>query len=214
MRVLIVGASGNVGGHTVDHALKAGHHVFAAARSPGDVEGDDARLEKVEVDVLKPETLAAAVQEMDAVILTFGAPLNSDTILHIPELCAKGTRNVITAMRGAGVERLICMTAIGAGDSEGHGRFIFRNVIEPVLLGRIMEDRTRQEEIVRASDLNEWVIIRPTELSDREEQPIRVIEDVEAEDDPTTIARADVGRFLVSQLDDRTYHRKTILITN
>ncbi len=214
MRVLIVGASGNVGGHTVHHALEAGHEVSAGAREPEKVQSDDPKLRRVETDVMKPDTLRAAIEGQDAVILTFGAPLTRQTILHAPTLCADGTANVIAAMKAAGVPRLIAMTAIGAGDSAGHGRFVFRRIIEPVLLGRIMEDRTRQEEIVRASGLPEWVIVRPTELADRETAPIRVIEDLEAEPEPTTIAREDVGRFLIARVDGREHDGRTLLITN
>ncbi|WP_229642751.1 hypothetical protein [Waterburya agarophytonicola] len=36
---------------------------------------------------------------------------------------------------------LICMTGIGAGDSRGHGRFIFDNLILPILLRRIYDDK-------------------------------------------------------------------------
>ncbi len=51
MRILIIGASGNVGGHTVDHAPKSGHGVSAGARDPSKVQGDDPKLRKVEAGV-------------------------------------------------------------------------------------------------------------------------------------------------------------------
>lgn len=77
-----------------------------------------------------------------------------------------------------------------------------------------MKDRTEQEEVVRTSGLPAWVIVRPTELSDDNSAPVRIIEDLDSESEPTTIAREDVGKILVSLLDDQQYDGKTITITN
>jgi hypothetical protein len=83
------------------------------------------------------------------VVLTFGASLTRQTILHKPDLCERGTRVATEAMRRHGVHRLVGMAAIG--DSAGHGRFVFRAVIDPILLDRSMQDRRLQEEMVRSS---------------------------------------------------------------
>ncbi len=152
--------------------------------------------------------------EHDAVVLTFGAPLNKDTILHRPTLCEDGTRIVVGAMHAHGVPRLVCMTSLGAGDSDGHGRFAFRNLVEPVLLGRIMLDRTAQEAVVRGSGLGQWVIVRPAELSDGESAPVRLVEDLEREAEPATISRADVAATLVALLDDTSHDGRAIVATS
>ncbi|QCW99454.1 SDR family oxidoreductase [Aggregatimonas sangjinii] len=214
MNVLIIGATGNVGQHTVDYALKNGHTVTAFGRSVEKIENLNPNLTIYKGDVTKLEDVQNAMQHQDVAILTFGAPLNKDTLFNVPDLCEKGTLITVEAMKGANVPRLICMTAIGAGDSKGHGRFIFRNIIEPVLLGRIMEDRTRQEEIVRNSQLPEWSIIRPTELSNDESSEVRFIKDLENEKEPETISRKDVGRVLANLITDKRYDKQTILITN
>ena len=214
MKVLIIGATGHVGGFTLKAALEAGHEVTAFGRSIDHIEEESPRLTKFKGDAMEAADLARAVPGHDAVILTHGAPLNADTLLHQPELMEESTKLIVATMQAAGVPRLVCMTSIGAGDSAGHGRFVFRNVIEPVLLGRIMKDRTAQEEVVKAAGLPEWVIVRPTELSDDPSSAVRIITDLEAETDPTTIAREDVGRTLVRMLTDKQYDGKAITITN
>ena len=214
MNVLIVGATGRVGGQTLSYALRANHPVTAFGRSIENINTQHENLSVVKGDVLQTGDVDQAMRGQDVVILTFGAPLTADTLLHQPSLTEEGTRHVIAAMKREGVPRLICMTALRAGNSEGHGRFMFRNFIEPVLLGRIMKDRTEQEELVRTSGLPEWMIVRPTELSDDKTAPVRVIEDLESEPEPTTISRQDVGRILVSMIADKRYDGKTIVITN
>lgn len=214
MNVLIIGATGKVGRNTVYYALNANHKVTAFGRSIDKIDTEHDDLTKLRGDVLNADDVEKAMAGMDVVILTFGAPVNKDTLFSVPDLCEKGTQIVIDKMYTTGVNRLVCMTAIGAGNSKGHGRFIFRNIIEPVLLGRIMEDRTNQEEVVKASSLNEWVIVRPTELDDSESKEVRIIENLDSEKEPETISRVDVGRMLVDFITLKKYDGKAILITN
>src|SRR6266513_1339210 len=67
-------------------------------------------------------------------------------------------------MEEAQVKRLICVTGFGAGDSRGHGGFLY-SVAFHLLLGRVYDDKDVQERIVRNSKLD-WVIVRPVILTD------------------------------------------------
>ena len=212
MRVLVCGATGNIGRITVDKALKAGHEVTAFARSPEKLEVEE-NLYKAQGDVMDADSVAAAMANQEAVLATFGAPPNWQNITSVPDLCTIGTRHIIDAMKQHGVKRLICMTGIGAGDSKGHGRFVFDNLILPIMLGRIYVDKNRQEHEVMQSNLD-WIVVRPTELSDDPERgEYRILTDLEGEK-AKTISRADVADFLVQQIESDRYLHQTPLITN
>lgn len=213
MRILIIGAAGHVGRLTVDHALAAGHAVSAFARSHPN-SATRKGLTHITGDVMVAADVEAAVPGHDAVILTFGVPLSQDSVLHQPSLCESGTRHVVTALSRGGSGRLICMTSLGAGNSAHHGRFVFRNVIAPLLLGRILRDRTAQEEVVQKSGLQNWVIVRPTELADGDIAPVRTIRDLDNEPEPTTITRASVARTLVDLISKQSFDRSAVTITN
>jgi hypothetical protein len=45
-------------------------------------------------------------------------------------------------MRRQGIRRLICITGIGAGDSKGHGGFLYDRLFNPLLLKTIYADKT------------------------------------------------------------------------
>ena len=214
MKTIVIGATGHVGQLTVASLLKAGHEVTAFGRSIEKITRRDPRLTIVKGDVMKADDVTGVVPGHDAVLLTFGAPLTRENFLHEPDLCRVGTANVIAAMSKSGVRRLIAMTSLGAGDSAGHGSFMFRTIIKPVLLGRIMKDRTAQEELIRASDVPEWVIVRPTELADGDEKPVRLIEDLDHGLEPTTVTRASVGSTLAALMTDKRYDRRAIVMTN
>lgn len=212
MRVLIVGATGNVGRITIDKALEAGHHVTAFARSAEKIALNDERLQKFQGDVMNAASVETAMAEQEAVITVFGAPVNWSTLINVPNLCTVGTKNIIKAMSNYGIKRLVCMTGIGAGDSRGHGRSIFSNFIYPVLLGRIYEDKNRQEKEVMASNLD-WIIVRPTEFTnDSSSGDYRIITKLDGKR-AETISRADVADFLVKQVDSDRYLHQTPLIT-
>lgn len=212
MRVLICGATGNVGRLTVDKALKVGHEVTAFARSPEKLDERE-NLHKAQGDVMDAASVEAAMEGQEAVVIVFGTPVNWFTLTSVPDLCTTGTLNIMSAMKEHGVKRLVCMTAIGVGDSKGHGRFVFDNLILPIMLGRIYVDKNRQEREVMQSNLD-WTIVRPTELTNESESGnYRVLLDLEGKK-AKTIPRANVADFLVQQIDSERYLHQTPLITN
>lgn len=61
-------------------------------------------------------------------------------------------------MERHGVKRLICITGLGAGDSKGHGGFLYDKLILPLILQRIYDDKDRQEAEIRQIKLD-WTIV-------------------------------------------------------
>jgi hypothetical protein len=54
---------------------------------------------------------------------------------------------------------LIAVTGMGAGDSRGHGSFLYHRVFLPIALRRICTDKDRQEHIIM-SNTTRWIIVR------------------------------------------------------
>ena len=145
----------------------------------------------------------------DAVVSALGSKLSR----RPTTLLSDGTRNVLAAMAAGGVRRLVCITGIGAGDSRGHGGFLYDRLILPLLLREVYADKNRQEEVVRQSAAD-WVLIRPAQLTDGP-----AAGRYRAHTDLTgvrarTISRADVADFVVRQLTSDEYLRRTPLLTD
>ena len=81
-------------------------------------------------------------------------------------LLSEATRALVKAMESRNVRRLVCITGLGAGDSRGHGGFLFDKLFFPLLLRKVYDDKNRQEDVVRASKLD-WVLVRPVVLNDK-----------------------------------------------
>ena len=72
MRVLVVGATGNIGRLTVDKALEAGHSVTAFARSPDKLKDD--RVRKVQGDLMDASAIDAAMPGQEVAIAVLALP--------------------------------------------------------------------------------------------------------------------------------------------
>jgi len=208
MNILIVGASRGIGRQLLEQALAAGHAVTALARAPVRVDGPDERLRTVQGSVLDPTTVAKAVAGQGAVCCTLGVK----TPWEQPTLFSEGTAHLLEAMKKTGVRRLVCVTGIGAGDSRGHGGFLYDRIIYPLLARRVYEDKDRQEALIRASD-TDWTIARPGLLTNGAlTGSYRALTDL-AGVTAGKISRADVAHFLLAELANGRYLKQTPLLT-
>jgi putative NADH-flavin reductase len=204
-RVLIIGASKGIGLETTRQALEAGHRVRAFARSAADIGISDPKLEKVRGNALRESDVIAAVTGMNAVIQVLGVGLG-DLFLPV-HLFSDATRLLLAAMQAQGVKRLICVTGFGAGDSRASinclqilpFRFFF---------GRAYDDKDVQERLIKDSALN-WTIARPGVLTNGSRTGRYKVLKEPSEWRNGTISRADVADFLVQQIEDQAYLRKT-----
>ena len=162
--ILIIGASRGIGLETVKAALDAGHSVRALARSARRIRVDHPKLEKMAGDALEMATVKRALTGVDGIIQSLGVSVGPEIILEPTRLFSKATRVLVAAMEEARVTRLICVTGFGTGDSRGRGGFLCSAAFH-LLLGRIYNDKDRQERIVRRSKLD-WVIVRRVILTD------------------------------------------------
>lgn len=207
-KVLVIGASRGIGLETVRALLAAGHSVRALARRARDIAIEDARLEKLDGDALDKPTVDRALAGVDAVIQSLGVAFTPEAVLKGTTLFSKATRILVDAMRARGVRRLVVVTGFGAGDSRGHGGFLYASVIFPLLLKRVYDDKDVAEQIVRASGLN-WTLVRPGGLTNGPATGRYQVLVEPASWRAGMISRADVADFLAKQVDDAAYVGKT-----
>jgi putative NADH-flavin reductase len=210
-KLLIIGASRGIGLETVRAALRAGHRVRALARSAASMPIQDANLDTVSGDALDRDTIRDALQDVDVVIQTLGVNFAPKLIFEGTTLFSDSTRILVDAMKVAGVKRLIAVTGLGAGDSRGHGGFIYDAVVFPLLLKRVYDDKDVQEWIIRSSGLD-WTIVRPGLLRNRPATGRYRVLTASKDWQFGAISRSDVAEFLVQQINDRTLVGTTPLL--
>ena len=70
MKILVSGATGNVGRLVVEQALARGHEVVALARKPQNLQCEHPNLTTGAVDILDAQTLKPWLQGVDAITRT------------------------------------------------------------------------------------------------------------------------------------------------
>ena len=128
-------------------------------------------------------------------------------------LFSRSTRILVDAMKDAGVKRLIAVTGLGAGDSRGHGGFLYDALAFPLLLKRVYDDKDAQERIIRSSGLD-WTIVRPGLLTNSPATGQYRVLTASKDWRFGIISRADVADFIVRQIDDRALIGATPLLIN
>ncbi|MNS30408.1 hypothetical protein D3C72_624410 [compost metagenome] len=112
-------------------------------------------------------------------------------------------------MKKTGVQRLICQTTLGAGDSRSNLNFLWKHIMFGMLLRKAYEDHQLQEKYVRQSNLD-WIIVRPGAFTDGARSGMyRHGFSVNDKSLKLKISRADVADFMLKQLIDNTYLHKT-----
>ena len=209
--VLIIGASRGIGLDTVRCALAAGHRVRALARGAAAIGIEHPQLQRVAADALNRAAVATALEDVDAVIETLGAPRDMGTVLRGTRLFSAATRLLVDAMRERGVRRLVAVTGLGAGDSRGHGGVLYDAIAFPLVLKRIYDDKDVQEQMIWASDLD-WTIVRPGLL--RGGPATGQVRALTNPSDWTArfVTRADVADFLVREAFERRFVGQTPLL--
>jgi uncharacterized protein YbjT (DUF2867 family) len=138
--LLSVGATGSIGVHVLAAALAQGYAVRALVRDAGQARRLPAGVTAVVGDLTRAETLAAAVDGVDAIVFTHG----SNGRPPGPEAVDYGAvRNVLLALAGRRA-RIALMTTIGSTDRKGAHDW-----------------KRRGEWLVRASGLP-YTVVRPS----------------------------------------------------
>lgn len=207
-KILVLGATGGTGRLIVAQALARGYDVTVLVRSVEKARDlDGAKL--IVGDVRDEKALRKALEGRDAVISALGTPASP---FREVTLLSSATRALVNAMKSEQVSRLICITGIGAGDSAGHGGFVFDKLIFPLLLRKVYADKNRQEAIVRDSGLD-WILVRPSVLNNKPSRhTIRALTNLSGFHGGT-ISRADVARFILDQVGDDAWVHRLPLIT-
>jgi putative NADH-flavin reductase len=189
MRVIVFGADGLVGRRLVEQALERDHAVTAVSAGVWPANGPDERLRVVRGDVLAPFSFDRALADQQAVL--FALDTDGSRAAH-----SEGIRNVLAALAGHGVTRLVCLSA-ERRQQRPRGLAILRRHRRAEATNN---DLRRMEVLVRASDVR-WTIVRPARIVDAPGRGHWREGPGYALPGGSQIAAADVADFMLEQLE-------------
>lgn len=197
--VLLFGGTRNTGLEVAKLLAGRGDRVTAFVRPSSDRSGlEPLGVEFAVGDALDLETVRAAFDGGDytSVITTVGC-FSCD-----PRPDFLGNRNIFDAASEAGVQRMLLVTSIGAGDSKKAAPWLAR-----VFLREILPLKTQAEDHLMASGLD-YTIIRPGALRSNEPTGNGYLS--ASRDTEGIINRSDLAALIVEALDDNATAGKVL----
>ncbi|MBT8267915.1 MAG: NAD(P)H-binding protein, partial [Bacteroidia bacterium] len=91
MKLLIIGGTGKTGRQLIKQGLEQGHDLTVLVRQPGKVKVQHPQLRILQGNVLKPETMAEAFKDQDAVLSALG----HKRFIIRTTILSRGTANII-----------------------------------------------------------------------------------------------------------------------
>jgi putative NADH-flavin reductase len=203
MNITLLGATGKLGQEILKQGLAEGHTIKALVRNPSKVEIQHDRLEIIKADVMHDDSvnIATLLAGSDAVISAIGTGYS----LNITKIYSEGTQKVVEAMEKANIRRLVVVSSCGT-DPEPIEPWWYLWLVRRLLIN-VYIDMTRMEEHIIRKDNLEWVIVRPSQLTDGVPKKYRV-KLRHCPEGGYQISRADVASFMLKQIVEDTYLHK------
>jgi putative NADH-flavin reductase len=205
MRLLILGASGGCGSWLTRIATTRGHHVSAVVRHGKSV-SDPGVGGTFYGDVLNPSFLQDVIPGHDAVLCALGirrAGRNPwSTRLSPPTFMADVMRSLLPAMDGAGVRRMIVISAAGVGGSAEQLTWPVRTLLSLGNVGAAYRDLAEMELSLTRSSAD-WLTVRPVTLVNGDVSG--AAHEVTRFSLRSTIRRADVAQWMIECVEQPSH---------
>ena len=201
MRVVILGAAGQLGREVVRALVARRHTVCAAVRRPP-APPLDSTVDVWLADARNTDQLRAAITGGDAVVNVIGGGT-----LRRNAVASSTTAVAVPAAQEVGIKRYIAMSA-GMVALDGP---LFTYVLRPLMFRHIVAEHCRVEALVKASGLD-WTIVRPTALTTH---PARgYVASLALDLRAFITTRADVAAFIADELESNQYVRQVVFVAS
>ncbi|WP_448698818.1 NAD(P)-dependent oxidoreductase [Mucilaginibacter sp. AW1-3] len=205
--VAVIGATGKAGKYLVKQLLQDGYSVKALIRKPNAYTLAHPELRVVEGDIQNIPAIKELLTECDAVISTLGQGKDE------PLISGPAAINITTLMKQCGIKRYIFVCGLNI-DVPGDGKSE-QNIAKSEWMRSnfpvVVADKQKAYDIVTASDID-WTMVRlPMIIQTEEKGKLAIsLEDCPGEN----INTSDLADFLISQIDDKQFIRKSPFVAS
>ena len=205
MKLLIFGATGGTGKVLMEKAKAQGHEVAVYVRNPDRLPSREG-IEVIQGEVYDTEAVANAIAGRDAVLSCLGPSQQNFQVVMSP-----AATNIVHGMEQHGVKRLVWETGAGVRD-EGDEFSLLQKTL--VLVMRLAQADMHKDcegvlPVFKNSRLD-WVVVRVPRLIDGESKGDYKV--TFKAPGPKGLTRADAADFMLQQLTDDTYLRRSPMI--
>jgi putative NADH-flavin reductase len=198
MRILVLGASGQLGREVVRQASTRGHAVTAfVRRPPSPAFGPSTKV--LIGDAMREDGVCAALAEQQAVVNTI-----SGGTLRRNQIVSRTTGVAVAAAQAMGVTRYIAMSSYLVTIDWP----IFRFVLIPLIYRNVVKEQRCTEQLMTASSLD-WTVVRPSRLTNW--PAVGYAASLERPRS-FSVSRKDVAAFILDELESGGYIHQSVFI--
>jgi uncharacterized protein YbjT (DUF2867 family) len=214
-KILILGATGRTGKHTIPFALAHGYQVVALVRNPAKINVTSDNLIVITGLPTNIDDIRNAMKGCDAVLSLLSPLTRGEAIsfrkIKAPHVLERSMLNVLQVMNECGVKRILILSSVGVGDSWQYTPWYVKLLIRLTNFKIIFEDHNKQERLIQAS-ATEWIIARPVGLNEKAiTGKLAVTYDHIPK--PFQISRELLAKFFIDNLYTETYIHKTPILS-
>jgi putative NADH-flavin reductase len=187
--------------------LEDNYHLKLLLRNPENFKLQNPLIEIVKGDARDYNSVQNLLKDCKVVISTLGQPAGEESIF------SDATGNMIKAMNFYGIKRYIVTTGLNVNTPFDHKNEKVKMATEWMYQNypKTTADKQKEYELLIASNLN-WTLVRLPliNLTDESFRTETSLEDCKGEN----ISATDLGKFLVSQIDDETFIKQSPFLYN
>lgn len=215
MKVLVFGATGKTGQFLVKQSLQQGHMVTAVVRTPSKLAIHHDNLKVVQADIFSTDSLAEHFNEQDVVMSCLGFQIS---IFSQVTQYTESMKAITASMRLAKVKRIIAMTSwYTQTESAQSASWMVRWLLIP-MIRTLLNNMYEMENYLTEECMDlDWTTVRPPELQNAPETDKEMltyggyfVPDQDGNPIPNAVTRGDVARFMLSQLNEDTWVKKSV----
>jgi len=205
--IAVIGGTGKSGRYLVQKLLENNYSIKLLLRSPENSELQNPLIEIIKGDARDYHSITKLLEGCNVVVSTLGQPKGEKSIF------SDVTNNIIKAMEYYQIKRYVVTTGLSVNTSLDHKNekikmatdWMYQNYPETTT------DKQREYEILAKSNLD-WTLVRLPliNLTDESFKTETSLQDCKGEN----ISATDLGKFLVSQIDDETFIKKSPFLYN
>lgn len=206
-KIAIIGGTGKAGSFLVRKLIEKGYQIKLLLRNPENFPDQNPLIEIVKGDARDYDSVNELIKTCDTVISTIGQPKGEKSIF------SESTKNVILSLNSNKIKRYIVITGLNVNtpfDNKNEKvkmatEWMYQNYPETTL------DKQKEYELLTESNLD-WTLVRlPLIIQTDESFATQTnLHDCIGEN----ISANDLSEFLISQIDDKTYFKKSPFLYN
>lgn len=204
MKISIFGSTGATGQELIKQGLEKGYSISTIVRNQLDITNPN--LTVIKGNIFDKSLVKEIIDKSDLVVsvLAFTPKLFGE---KSTKLYSKTASVLVEAMAELNLKKLAFCTSAGV-EEDPQEIWFYKHILKPFYLNKGYEDMQLAEKIITNSTLD-WILVRPSRLTNAAlTTQFRISERFRPEEG-SSVSRADLAFFILNQITNNAWVRKT-----